>query len=182
MASVSRGERAMTHPVRFALPLLLLAACGDSRTPPTPTPPAPPGVSAPAAAKPAAPPFDPVADAAASFRVTAAITPAELARGGVGQLALAIEITRPNVHVQKEFPLKVELTATAGLKAGKTDLRHADAVDPAGVERRWSVPVKAVAKGAQRVDALVRFAICRETEPEWCVVREEKVSASAVVR
>jgi hypothetical protein len=167
----------MTHPARFAIPLVLLAACGESK--PAPAPPPPSAAVAPATK---APPFDPVADAAASFRVTAAITPAELAPGKTGQLALAIEITRPNVHVQKEFPLKVELSASPGLKPGKTELRHADAVDPAGVERRWSVPVKAAGRGPQRIDALARFAICRESEPEWCVVREEKISAAVEVR
>ena len=163
----------MNRYVRVALPLALLAGCGGSDGTAQKAPP-------PAAAQ--KPAFDPVADAASSFRVVAAITPEQLAVGRAGKLRLAVEITKPEVHVQKEFPLRVTLAGSQGIALSKTLLGHAEASDPAGRERHWEVALKGTEKGPQRVDVALRFAICRETEPEWCVVREEKVSASAEVR
>jgi hypothetical protein len=91
-------------------------------------------------------------------------------------------MVRPDVHVQKEFPLKVTLSPTAGLGLTASTLGHAEARDPEAKGRDWKVEVKPLAAGAQQVSVELRFAVCKESEPAWCVVRNEKLSATAVVR
>jgi len=153
--------------------ILLLAACGEAKKPAPPV-----GGAAPAAASAG----DAVAEALGSYGVTATMSPAVLAKGGKGTLALEIVMARPDVHVQAEFPLKVALAPSAGLAVAKQALGHADAVDPAAKGRRWDVGVVAEATGAQQVEATIRFALCKETEPLWCVTRNETVRASVEVR
>jgi hypothetical protein len=162
--------------------MLLLAACGEGGKVAAPKPvAAPTPAAAPAVATPV--PFDAVGEAAASYRIGASVTPAALKRGSRGELALSIELSRPDVHVQQEFPLKVTLTAGPGLKVAKGALGHADAADPAARDRRWKVGVTAVgAKGPERIEAAVRFALCKEAEPAWCVVRNETVAATVEIR
>lgn len=162
----------MTRGLSLSLLLLVVAACGEGK----------PTAGAPAAAPPVAPPLDAVGEAAASYRLSASIQPAELARGASGALALTIEMARPDVHVQKEFPLKVMLSPTAGLGLSTSRLGHAEARDPEAKGRDWKVDVKGIAAGAQQVDVELRFAVCKESEPAWCVVRNEKLSAAVAVR
>jgi hypothetical protein len=160
---------------RRLLPLLALAlaACGDAGTKGNPPPPA---VSAPP------PPSDAVGEAARSYRIGGSISPSPLARGSSGTLTLEIALTRPDVHVQQEFPLKVTLQPSAGLAPDRMTLGHAQAKDPAAKGRRWEVGVRAVAPGRQQILADVRFAICKESEPAWCVTRNERVTAEVEVR
>lgn len=160
------------RPLPLALSVLLAAACGEAKKPAAPAP----SASAPAEG------FDAVGEAAASYRVGAVVAPGPVARGGKVTLAIDIEMTRPDVHVQAEFPLKVALTTSAGLAVPKPLLGHADAVDPAAKGRRWEVPVAAQAAGAQHVEAALRFALCKETEPLWCVTRSETVRVAVEVR
>ena len=40
----------------------------------------------------------------------------------------------------------------------------------------------AQASGAQEMEATLRFALCKETEPLWCVTRSETVRAPIEVR
>jgi hypothetical protein len=152
----------MTRGFPFSLALVLLAACGSGK---------------PAAVDPAV-----VTEAAASYRVGATIEPGTLTRGAKAGLAVTIEMLRPDVHVQKEFPLKVLLTSSPGLSLGAATLGHAEALDPASKGRAWKVELKPVSAGAQRVDVELRFAVCKETEPAWCVVRNEKVAVRVAVR
>lgn len=165
----------MTRSPSRLLPLatlaLLAAGCGDAK--PTAAP-----------AKPAAPAeaVDAVGEAAASYRFAAAAAPAAVAKGGKATLSVEIAMTRDDVHVQAEFPLKVALTTTPGLEVEKPVLTHADARDPNAKGRRWEVPVVARAAGAQKVDVAVRFALCKETEPLWCVTRNETASLPLEVR
>jgi len=154
------------------LALLLVAACGEGR----PTASTPPVTAQPP------PVLDAVGEAAASYRLRAAIEPAELARGANGALALTIEMVRPDVHVQKEFPLKVTLSPTAGLGLPTSTLGHAEARDPDAKGRDWKVDVKPLAAGMQQVNVELRFAVCKESEPAWCVVRNEKLTAAVTVR
>ena len=179
----------MSRGARFAITLLLAAACGEAKKP-TPTPAGvPPLASQPASPQPVtgaspadAQPFDAVGEAAASYRVGASIAPVTLKNGASGIVVLTIEMNRRDIHVQKEFPLKASLVATRGLKLAKGSVGHADAVDAEAGDRHWNVPVTAAGKGPQKVDVALRFAICKETEPAWCVVRNDSVSAAVVVR
>jgi hypothetical protein len=157
----------------LAAAAILAAGCGDAK-PPAAQPVAP----APAPAE----GVDAVSEAAASYRVVAAVTPGSVARGGKAALGVEIVMTRPDVHVQAEFPLKVTLVATPGLAIEKALLGHAEAVDPAAKGRRWEVPVAAKAAGPQKVDVVLRFALCKETEPLWCVTRNEAASLPLEVR
>lgn len=159
----------MSRSPALLLPLAAAAllACGDAKPPAAPAP---------------AEGVDAVGEAAASYRVVAAVTPESVARGGRSALGVEIVMTRPDVHVQAEFPLKVTLAATPGLAIEKTLLGHADAVDPAAKGRRWEVPVAATAAGPQKVDVVLRFALCKETEPLWCVTRNETASVPLEVR
>jgi hypothetical protein len=150
----------------LSLSLLLAVACGKPAAPPP---------AAPAAA-------NPEAEAAASCRVTASIAPAAIPSGGEAKLTIEIAMTRADVHVQKEFPLKVSLAPSAGLSAAKATLGHADAVDGDAKGRRWEVPLVAKASGRQEVQASLRFAVCKETEPAWCVTRTDSVRAGVEVR
>lgn len=161
----------MVRPIPTVAALaLILTACGDAGSRPAP----------PAAAPTAS--GDAVSEAAGSYAIRAELAPAAVARGGKATLAVEIVMTRADVHVQREFPLKVTLAPSAGLTLPKVALGHADALDPAAKGRRWEVAVTAGAGGAQRVDASLRFAICKETEPAWCVTRNETASAALEVR
>lgn len=163
------------------LVVLLATACGERPKPAAPAAaPAAPAAAPAAAAAPAS--ADPAAEAAASYRVTAAIVPGEVKRGAKATLAVEIAMTRPDVHVQAEFPLKVTLTPSAGLGIARDSLGHADARDPAAKGRRWEVPVTAKAGGKQDVEVALRFAVCKETDPQWCVTRNEKIRAALEVR
>jgi hypothetical protein len=159
-------------PLTLVIPIALAAACGEAGKPATSAQPA----TAPA------PAVDAVGEAAASYRVVASIAPPALPRGGQGALTLDVELTRPDVHVQQEFPLKVTLSTGTGVALAKETLGHADAVDPAAKGRRWRVPLTAKASGVQEVQASLRFALCKETEPLWCVTRNETVRARLEVR
>jgi hypothetical protein len=162
----------MARGVTLSMAVLLLAACGEGR----------PNAAAPAVTPPPVPALDAVGEAAASYRLAATIQPAELARGGSGTLAVTIEMLRPDVHVQQEFPLKVTLSPTAGLGLAASALGHAQARDPEAKGRDWKVAVRPLAAGPQQVGVELRFAVCKESEPAWCVVRNEKLSATVAVR
>jgi hypothetical protein len=162
----------MARGLSLSLALLLVAACGEGR----------PTAAVPAVTPPPAAALDAVGEAAASYRLGAAIQPAELVRGSNGTLAVTIEMVRPDVHVQKEFPLKVTLSPTAGLGLSASTLGHSEARDPDAKGRDWKIDVKPLAPGAQQVGVELRFAVCKESEPAWCVVRNEKLTATVAVR
>jgi hypothetical protein len=146
----------------LAVALLALAACGGGERASAPAPVPPPAGGGAAA------------EVAASYRASA--------RLAGGALELSLEPTRPDVHVQAEFPLRATLRASAGVALPRATLGHADAVDPRARGRRWSVPAAAAGGGERRVDVALRFAVCKESEPTWCAVREEQLTASAPAR
>lgn len=166
--------------------VLFAAACGEAKPPASSAATAPAQGAGPQAGATGAPAHDAVSEAAASYRIVAVLAPPPLAapkpgKPPEGALELTIEMTRPDVHVQAEFPLKVTLVPTAGLKLAKSTLGHADALDPAAKGRRWIVPVTGeIAK--EKVVATARFAICKESEPAWCVVRNDTVTATVELR
>lgn len=157
------------------LTALLAAACGDAAKSLPPARAGLPGATP-------APALDAVGEAAASYRVSASFDPGRVRAGGTTRLTVTIEPTRPDVHVQREFPLRVALRPSLGVKVGRDALGHADAADPSAAGRRWDVPVSATARGGQSVNVALRFAVCKETEPAWCVTRNESIDAPLAVR
>lgn len=117
---------------------------------------------------------DPGAEAAKSYRLEVSATPASVAVGGEGALAITIAPVE-KTHVHPQAPLKVTLSATPGLAIPKATLGRADLSDPKAEAPAFKVPFKATAAGAQALTAKVDFFICSD---QWCVkqVREVKVA------
>jgi hypothetical protein len=117
---------------------------------------------------------DPGAEAARSYRLDVTATPAALQVGGEGTLAIAISPVE-KTHVHPQAPLKVTLSASAGLGLAKAALGRGDLADPKAEAPSFKVPFRATAAGAQELTAKVDFFICSD---QWCVkqVREVKVA------
>jgi hypothetical protein len=119
------------------------------------------------------------ADAASTYRVVTDGSTVVLKRGEKGKVVVAVVPLEKGVHVNREFPLKYKLSASAGLALAKAELVRADAVDPGAENPRFEVPVSATAAGAQQVTIQMRFAICSET---WCVPQQKTVTVAVDVR
>jgi hypothetical protein len=121
------------------------------------------------------------ADAASTYRIVTDGSTSALKRGEKGKVVVAVEPLEKGVHVNREFPLKYRVSATAGLALAKTELSRADAVDPGAENPRFEIPVSATATaaGAQQVTVQMRFAICSDT---WCVPQQRTVTVAVDVR
>jgi hypothetical protein len=119
------------------------------------------------------------ADAASTYRIVTDGSTSALKRGEKGKVVVAVEPLEKGVHVNREFPLKYRVSATAGLALAKTELSRADAVDPGAENPRFEIPVSATAAGAQQVTVQMRFAICSDT---WCVPQQKTVTVAVDVR
>lgn len=159
--------------------VVLAAACGASKLPAAPIEPKGETASAPAPRK-DGPTL--VTDAATSYRIRSGLSSPEAVVGKKANFTLFIQPTRPDVHVQAEFPLKVTLSSDAGLDLEKKELGHKDAQDVNAPSRRWEVGFTARTPGKHVVTAKMRFAICREGEPAWCVTRDETVATGFEAR
>jgi hypothetical protein len=117
---------------------------------------------------------DPGVEAAQSYTLEASVAPATLQVGGAGVLRLAIKPSA-KTHVHPQAPLKVTLSASAGLALAKAQVGRADLAEPKAEAPRFEAPFKATAAGAQEVTAKVDFFICSDA---WCVkqVREVKLA------
>lgn len=122
---------------------------------------------------------DPGEEAARSYRVETAGTTRGLKVGERGKLVLFIEPLQPKVHIHPQAPLKIKLTAPAGLKLDKAELGHQDAADPKADGRRFEVPFTAAAAGKQEARADLDFFICSDT---WCVKQVRQVAFPVDVR
>jgi len=122
---------------------------------------------------------DPGEEAARSYRVETAGTTGSLKLGEKGKLVLTIEPLQPKVHIHPQAPLKIKLTAPAGLKLDKAELVHRDAADPKADGRRFEVPFTAAAAGRQEARADLDFFICSDT---WCVKQVRQVTFPVEVR
>lgn len=116
---------------------------------------------------------DPGAEAARSYKLDVAATPAALKVGGAGALTITITPLE-KTHVHPQAPLKVTLAASPGLGLAKGTLGRADLADPKAEAPRFQVPFSAAAAGPQELTAKVDFFICSD---QWCVkqIREVKV-------
>jgi hypothetical protein len=119
------------------------------------------------------------ADAASTYRVVTDGSTAALRRGEKGKVVVAIEPLEKGVHVNREFPLKYRISASAGLSLAKTELARSDAVDPGAETPRFEIPVSATAAGAQQVTVQMRFAICSDA---WCVPQQKTITVAIDVR
>ena len=122
---------------------------------------------------------DPGEEAARSYRVETAGTTQSLKVGEKGKLVLSIEPLQPKVHIHPQAPLKIKLSAPAGLKLDKAELVHQDAADPKAEGRRFEVPFTATAAGKQEARAALDFFICSDT---WCVKQVRQVAFPVEVR
>jgi len=118
------------------------------------------------------------AEAARSWRLVTEGSTRELAAGASGKLVLFIEPVG-KTHVHPKAPLKISIEATPGLKLGKAQLGHADAVDPAAEAPRFEVPFAATAAGAQQAKAKLDFYICSD---QWCVRQVKDVVLAVNVK
>lgn len=121
---------------------------------------------------------DPGAEAARSYRLEVTATPAALAVGGEGTLAVVITPVE-KTHVHPQAPLKVTLAATPGLSLAKAALGRGDLADPKAEAPRLATPFQATAAGAQEITAKVDFFICSD---QWCVKQVREVKAPVAVK
>lgn len=121
---------------------------------------------------------DPGQDAAKSYRLETEGSTRQLAAGGTGKLVLAI-VPVKGTHVHPAAPLKIALSGTPGLRLARTQLGHADAVDPRAEGPRFEVPFTAVAAGAQEARAKVDFYLCSDA---WCVKQSRDVVVAVDVK
>lgn len=121
---------------------------------------------------------DPAAEAARSYTLEASAAPAALKAGQQGTLHLAITPVG-KTHVHPQAPLKVTLTASAGLTLGKASLGRADLADPKAEAPRFDVPFTAAAAGPQQARAKVDFFICSDA---WCVKQVREVTIPVDVK
>jgi len=122
---------------------------------------------------------DPAAEAGGSYRILVDGSSTSLPVGGKGKAVVFVEPLAKGVHVNREFPLRIKVETSPGLRAERPELRRADAVDPAADNPRFEVGVSAVQRGAQQVTLQMRFAICSDT---WCVPQQRTVSVPIEVR
>jgi hypothetical protein len=119
------------------------------------------------------------ASAATTYRVVTDGSSRTLRVGEKGKLVVVVDPLEKGIHVNREFPLKYKVEPSAGLRVEKSEWKRGDAVDPAAENPRFEIPVVGVAKGAQQVAVLMRFAICSDS---WCVPQTKTVTVAIDVR
>lgn len=151
----------------------LLAACSRSEPPAAP-------VSTPESAEKKAPavaeqPKKPSIDDT-TFRLALVGAP-EYAADKEGTVELTLE-ARGGYHVNQDYPIRVDLSAPAGVKLGKASLGKPDAAKFNEQEARFQLPFSASA-GAHDLTATVDFAVCTK---ETCVPDQRTVALAVQVR
>ncbi len=144
----------MIRPIHL-VPLLLALAAGQARA------------------------ADPAAEAERTYRIVVDGSSTSLPVGGKGKVVVFVDPLAKGVHMNREFPLRIKVETSPGLRAERSEMRRTDAVDPAADNPRFEVPVSAVQRGAQQVTLQMRFAICSDT---WCVPQQRTVSVPIEVR
>jgi len=118
------------------------------------------------------------ADAIPRYELDTKDSTSALRRGGEGKLVLVIR-AKDGWHVDPRTPLKIELSASEGLKLAKARLGKADAVDPKAESPRFEAPFTAVAAGAHEAKAKVDFFVC---SADACVKQVKDVTFAVAVK
>jgi len=82
-------------------------------------------------------------------------------------------------HVNKEYPIKVALTAPASVSFDKAVLQESDAKSFSEKEAKFEVPFTASDKGGHKVVAKVSFAVCTD---ENCMPDERTLAVTLAVQ
>jgi len=118
-------------------------------------------------------------DVANTYRlVTTGSTPS-VKVGGPGRLVVGFDPLAPGVHVDPKAPLRIRVETTPGLRAEKSELRRADAVDPGAASPRFEVAVVGVKAGAQDAKLDFDFFVCSES---FCARQKRVVRIPVEVR
>jgi hypothetical protein len=119
------------------------------------------------------------ANAASTYKVVTDGSSRSLELGKTGKVVVDVVPLEKGIHVNRDFPLKYKVEASAGLKVEKVEWKRADALDPAADNPRFEIPVVASARGAQQVAVQMRFAICSDA---WCVPQTRTVTVPIDVK
>ena len=130
------------------------------------------GLAAPAGAA------DAQGDPSKGYAIETGASTASLRKGEQGRVVLVLE-ARNGWHVDPRTPLKIDLSAPAGLRLQKTQLRKKDAVDPKAESPRFEAPFTAEAPGAHEVRAKLDFFVC---SADACVKQVKDVAIPVTVK
>ena len=112
------------------------------------------------------------------YQLTTVALPAPLHVGKDCQYRLEIAPKAPWV-LKPSTPLKVQLSATAGLKVAKPVLSGKDLTPVEGRGQAVASACEAVGTGAQRVDAQISFFLCTD---EICRRHEDQIPLAIEVK
>jgi hypothetical protein len=121
---------------------------------------------------------DPGADAANGYAIDTAGSTQKLAPGARGKLVFTIH-PRGAWHVDPRTPLRIDLTAPAGLELEKQRLGKKDAVGPKADAPRFEAAFTAVEPGTHEAKAKLDFFVCSDTA---CVKQVREVSIPVTVQ
>jgi hypothetical protein len=121
---------------------------------------------------------DPGADAASGYTIDTSGSTQKLAPGTQGKLVFTIH-PRGAWHVDPRTPLRIDLSAPAGLKLEKERLGKKDAVTPKAEAPRFEAPFTAVAAGTHEAKAKLDFFVCSD---DACVKQVREVSVPVTVQ
>ncbi len=82
--------------------------------------------------------------------------------------------------VNGKFPFKIDLTAPAGVSAGKTSFGKDDAAEMGEKKAVWKIPYKATQAGKAEIKAKVRLSVCKGVEECVTGLEELKWSVDAL--
>jgi len=122
-----------------------------------------------APAKAPAPATDRVDDP--SFEL-AAVPGGPYAVGQLGSFAVSLK-PRGEYHINQDYPIAISLRPPAGMNLPRSEFKKADAAVFGEKLARFDVPLTPQEKGAQRLEANVRFAVCT---PETCIPDERTLA------
>jgi hypothetical protein len=166
--------------VVWVLPWVLgVVACKSAAEP---APSVPQNTSAPSAMAPekaapekVAPASDRVEDP--SFEL-AAVPGGPYAVGQLGSFAVSLK-PRGEYHINQDYPIAISLRPPSGVRLLRSEFKKADAAVFGEQLARFDVPLTPEQKGAHRLEANVRFAVCT---PETCIPDERTLALVLTVQ
>jgi hypothetical protein len=117
-------------------------------------------------------------DPAKGYTIETGGSTTAILRGEAGKLSYEIR-ARGGWHVDPRTPLKIDLSAPAGLELAKTKLGKKDAVDPKAESPRFEAPFTATAAGTHETKAKLDFFVC---SAEACVKQVREVTVAVQVK